>query len=198
MARRRLRWSLLAVSLLVFDSGRHSGQLGVAITWPWNAEEQRLEKEKEIEAKRIAAEEREKEKQRKKDEEEAMKRQQALEEQERKRKLKELAEVEIEAVKKARQAARRPLNSFEERRVRRQARSEFAGGGGLQLGQQDDWAKPLKPEVKTQLDDAVRFFSETMFTPAALIGSAALGLLFMPPAKFSFSDQTQQPYKVRF
>eukprot|EP00913_Durusdinium_trenchii_P031577 g29569.t1 len=35
-----------------------------------------------------------------------------------------------------------------------------------------------------------------MFTPAALIGSAALGLLFMPPAKFSFSDQTQQPYKV--
>ena len=46
MARRRLRWSLLAVSLLVFDSGRHSGQLGVAITWPWNAEEQRLEKEK--------------------------------------------------------------------------------------------------------------------------------------------------------
>lgn len=39
---------------------------------------------------------------RKKDEEEAMKRQQALEEQERKRKLKELAEVEIEAVKKAR------------------------------------------------------------------------------------------------
>lgn len=59
--------------------------------------------------------------------------------------------MESEAVRRARRLARRPLNSFEERRVRRQARSEFAGGANLQLGQQDDWPKPLKPEVKEQL-----------------------------------------------
>lgn len=45
-------------------------------------------------------------------------------------------------------------------------------------------------------DDAVRFFSQTMFTPAALIGSAALGLLFLPPAKFAFCDPQQQPYRI--
>lgn len=144
----------------------------------------------------------------------------------------------------------------------RQVRSEFSGG--VHLGQQDDWPKPLKPEVKEQLDsrwsswrffgvdevkfdvkfdcwchydvikclgfgwchfhmlsliwtrwvishifvpsqlvtcyatkdDAVRFFSQTMFTPAALIGSAALGLLFLPPAKFAFCDPQQQPYRI--
>jgi len=32
----------------------------------------------------------------------------------------------------------------------RQVRSEFSGG--VHLGQQDDWPKPLKPEVKEQLD----------------------------------------------
>ncbi len=87
------------------------------------SEKSRQEREAEIEAKRVAAEEKEKEKQRQKEEEEAMKRQQTQEEEEKKRKLKELAALEAEAVKKAGQAARRPLNSFEERRVRRKARS---------------------------------------------------------------------------
>jgi len=171
--------------------GVNSYNLGFLLN---RSEKSRQEREAEIEAKRVAAEEKEKEKQRQKEEEEAMKRQQTQEEEEKKRKLKELAGLEAEAVKKARQAARRPLNSFEERRVRRQVRSEFSGG--VHLGQQDDWPKPLKPEVKEQLDDAVRFFSQTMFTPAALIGSAALGLLFLPPAKFAFCDPQQQPYRI--
>ena len=47
---------------------------------------------------------------------------------EEKRKLKELASVEAEAVKRARTAARRPLNSFEERRVRRQAMTKTLSG----------------------------------------------------------------------
>lgn len=42
----------------------------------------------------------------------------------------------------------------------------------------------------------MRFFSQTMFTPAALIGSAALGMLFLPPSKFSYSDQRQQQYHI--
>ncbi len=50
--------------------------------------------------------------------------------------------------------------------------------------------------VRCSKDDAVRFFSQTMFTPAALIGSAALGLLFLPPAKFAFCDPHQQPYRI--
>jgi hypothetical protein len=45
-------------------------------------------------------------------------------------------------------------------------------------------------------DDAVRFFSQTMFTPAALIGSAALGLLFLQPAKFAFCNPRDQPYSI--
>ena len=100
--------------------GVNSYNLGFLLN---RSEKSRQEREAEIEAKRVAAEEKEKEKQRQKEEEEAMKRQQTQEEEEKKRKLKELAGLEAEAVKKARQAARRPLNSFEERRVRRQARS---------------------------------------------------------------------------
>lgn len=163
----------------------------------FSGEEKRRAKEAEIEAKKAAAEEKEKEKQRQKrqkEQEEARRQKQKHEEEEEKRKLKELASIEAEAVKRAAQAARRPLNSFEERRVRRQARSEYSGG--VHLGQQDDWSKPLKPEVKDQLDDAVRFFSQTMFTPAALIGSAALGLLFLQPAKFAFCNPRDQPYSI--
>ncbi|CAE7224012.1 TBC1D13 [Symbiodinium natans] len=149
------------------------------------------ETEAEVEAKRQEAEEKEREKQRQKEADEEAKQKQAEEEKERKRRRRELIEKEADAVKQARLVAHRPLNSFEERRVRRQVRSEFLGGGGLQVddGHKDDWAQPLKPEIKAQLDDAVRFFAETMRVPAALIGSAALGMLFLPPTKFGWRKE---------
>ncbi|CAE7668947.1 TBC1D13, partial [Symbiodinium pilosum] len=162
------------------------------------------------EAKRQEAEEKEREKEKEKQEKQRekeaeeepitlpheAKRKRAEEEEERKRKQKELIEKEADAVKRARLAAHRPLNSFEERRVRRQVRSEVLGGGGLQVddGHKDDWTQPLKPEIKAQLDDAVKFFSDTMRVPAALIGSAALGMLFLPPKKFGWcGDVEPQP-----
>ncbi|CAE7944335.1 unnamed protein product [Symbiodinium sp. KB8] len=155
-------------------------------------------KQAELEAKRKEAEEKEHEKQRQKEAEEDAKRKQAEEEEERKRRRKELIEKETDAVRQAQKAAHRPLNSYEERRIRRQVRSEFLGGGGLQVddGHKDDWAQPLKPEMKAQLEDAVRFFSETMRVPAALIGSAALGMLFLPPWKFGWCKDDRPQLEV--
>ncbi|CAJ1364981.1 unnamed protein product [Effrenium voratum] len=167
----------------------------LSLSLPSREKEQRAE---ELEAKKREEEEKQKEKQREKEEEERIKQKQAEQEEERKRKLKELAEAETDAVKRARKEAGRPLNSFEERRVRRQARSEILGGWTqLELPtQKEDWAKPLKPEVKAQLDDAVRFFSDTMRVPAALIGSAALGMLFLPPTKFAWSKEEYHHYQM--
>ena len=90
----------------------------LSLSLPSREKEQRAE---ELEAKKREEEEKQKEKQREKEEEERIKQKQAEQEEERKRKLKELAEAETDAVKRARKEAGRPLNSFEERRVRRQA-----------------------------------------------------------------------------
>lgn len=104
------------------------------------------------------------------------------------RKRRELEERETEAVRKAGRRAKRPLNVFEERRVRRQVRSEHAGGSPSFGQVREDWSSPLRPEVRAQLDDAVKFFSETVRVPATLIGSAALGTLFLPPFKWAFYE----------
>ncbi|CAK0888381.1 unnamed protein product, partial [Prorocentrum cordatum] len=115
-------------------------------------EERRKEEEKEAEKERLRQEEAEKKAEEKRRREE-------VEEAERKRQ--ELLEMEEKALKKAQARARRPLNPYEERRVRRQVRSQMAGGapGGVTLarkqkgiwalaGRADDGGRPPKPEVK--------------------------------------------------
>eukprot|EP00440_Ansanella_granifera_P051001 gb/GFBE01055279.1/.p1 GENE.gb/GFBE01055279.1/~~gb/GFBE01055279.1/.p1 ORF type:complete len:423 (+),score=65.89 gb/GFBE01055279.1/:1-1269(+) len=154
--------------------------------------EKRKQKEEEM---RIIQEEEEEKRRKQKEEEEAAKRKQKEEEQEAKRKQQALKDAEDEAVTRARLQARRPLNSFEERRVRRQVRSEFLGGApSMDVDRQRaDWSTPLRPEVKGQLDDAVKFFADTMRVPAILIGSAALGMLFVPPFKWAcYKESTEQ------
>ena len=42
----------------------------------------------------------------------------------------------------------------------------------------------------------MRFFSDTMRVPAALIGSAALGMLFLPPTKFAWSKEEYHHYQM--
>eukprot|EP00928_Gymnodinium_smaydae_P062572 TRINITY_DN46408_c0_g1_i1.p1 TRINITY_DN46408_c0_g1~~TRINITY_DN46408_c0_g1_i1.p1 ORF type:complete len:265 (-),score=64.31 TRINITY_DN46408_c0_g1_i1:499-1293(-) len=116
---------------------------------------------------------------------EAERKKQAAEEEERQRReaaeaaaLKEVRAEEEEALRKRRLEAKRPLNRFEERRVRRRVRS--ANVGRVKLPELEDFRSRLRPDVKGQLDDAVQFFSETTRVPATLIGSAALGMLFLP------------------
>lgn len=162
---------------------------------------------KQVQAEQTQKELEEKERQRqkhiedeeKREREEELKRQKQLEEEERQRqkeeqqrKRQELEEQEQLALLKARRRAKRPLNMFEERMVRRQVRSEFQGGLDMETLQPKDWGRPLKSEVKAQVDDAVKFFSETMRVPATLIGSAALGTLFVPPFKWAFYKEEKQ------
>lgn len=46
-----------------------------------------------------------------------------------------------------------------------EARSEYSGG--VHLGQQDDWSKPLKPEVKDQLDQSLVVWASQHFAAIA-------------------------------
>jgi len=165
------------------------------------AEEEEQQRQKELEQKQKELEEEEKRK-KKAEQEEEQKRQKELEEEEKQkqkeaqeeseRKQKEREQKEEDALLKARRKAKRPLNVFEERRVRRQVRSHLTGGSTADGHKAQDWRKPLKPEVKAQMDDAVKFFSETMRVPATLIGSAALGTLFVPHFKWAFYKEEKQ------
>jgi len=157
------------------------------------AERKRQRKEKE-EERRKAKEEEERAKEEEQRQKEKEKEEKEEQEREARRRQKELEDKEEEAVQRARHKARRPLNAFEERRVRRQVRSELTGGGLTSEAsqQQRDWFRPLRPEVKSQLDDAIKFFSDTMRVPATLLGSAALGMLFLPPFKWGFLKEEQQ------
>eukprot|EP00931_Biecheleriopsis_adriatica_P102382 TRINITY_DN7735_c0_g4_i1.p1 TRINITY_DN7735_c0_g4~~TRINITY_DN7735_c0_g4_i1.p1 ORF type:complete len:381 (+),score=83.43 TRINITY_DN7735_c0_g4_i1:26-1144(+) len=130
------------------------------------------EEEKAKEEERIRREEQAK----KREEERAAKEKQEAAEEELRKQLKERTE---EALRLKRQELARPLNRFEERRERRRVRSILASGA-VELPGLEDFPNRIKPEVKAQLDDAVKFFSETMRVPAVLIASAALGSLFLP------------------
>eukprot|EP00930_Biecheleria_cincta_P105254 TRINITY_DN9787_c0_g1_i1.p1 TRINITY_DN9787_c0_g1~~TRINITY_DN9787_c0_g1_i1.p1 ORF type:complete len:417 (+),score=76.16 TRINITY_DN9787_c0_g1_i1:47-1252(+) len=127
-------------------------------------ERQKQREQEEREAKRVEREQ-EKKTQREKEEQEREARER-------------LRVLEEEALAKKRHELKRPLNRFEMRRERRRVRSAFSGG--VELPGMQDFPEQLRPEVKAQLDDAVRFFSETMRVPAVLLASSALGSLFIP------------------
>lgn len=96
-------------------------------------------------------------------------------------------------MRKAAEQAKADLNPYEERRVRRRFRSEQTGGGATHDPQTQDHWRHTSADVRKQLDDAVRFFSDTMRVPATLIASAAISTLFLPPWAF---DGEREPSRM--
>jgi len=136
--------------------------------------EMRQQGQQEQEARRKAAEEEAERARQEKEEAEHLQKKE-------KEALEQLASEEEAAITRLRRKLKRPLNRFEERRVRNRIRSQFGDKLGIAEKSIGDWPAPMQPQVKGQLDDSVKFFSETMRVPAVLLASSALGSLFLAP-----------------